>query len=99
MAGSRASWRVWPWSLLPVLYLLCSLTWPVAVGEQTSDTQVTLCAQFCRPPPLEQPTEEPLHQSPAPWSYPCISSLTLLPILFILLALMAACHCCEPCSP
>lgn len=41
-----------PWSLLHVLYLLCSLTWPVAVGKQVSDTQVTLCAPFCRPPPL-----------------------------------------------
>lgn len=30
-----------PWFLLRVLYLLCSLTWPVAVGEQISDTQVT----------------------------------------------------------
>lgn len=40
--------------------------------------------QFYRPPPLEQPTEEALHQSPVPWSYPCISSPSLLPILFCL---------------
>lgn len=53
---------------------LCSLTWPVGVGPRSPGTQVTRCAQFCRPPLPEEPTEDPLHPVSGPMVAPCFSS-------------------------
>lgn len=93
MAGTRASWRVWPWSLLPDLACGC---W----GTDRPLTPKSHCVPSSAGHlPYNSPTEEPVHPSPATWPYPCISSLTLLPILFLVLVLMAACHCCEPGRP